>query len=536
MITCALRTATVVTLALCWLGCTEDPNDDDDDTTDDFVPEAIDPDRMFADVEVLASAEFAGREPGTPGNDLTVDYVEAIFEELGLLPVGEEGSYRQHFPFERWESTAPSELSLDGEVLQEGTEFWPVGLSGSGTVAAEIAFAGYGMTVPPFDAADYPDCPLDPAGYDDYEGLDAEGKVVVVLRHGPDDDQEIHDSCPASEAAIADEALWNFGYKAANARLHGAEAMLLVQNYAYPSSLVEGDLGTGYHDEDFPVLTVDRDALEVFLPDLSAWASTIDSTWLPASSLTGVEATLEVTAEVIEHQIPNLLGAVPGRSDEVVVIGAHMDHLGTDPLSGDIYNGADDNASGTAVMLELARILVGSGFEPERTVLFAGFNAEESGLIGSCYYTGLPSYPHEDTVAMISVDMVGAGDGTGLNLYGALYEEYTWLAQLMDLSAEERDLPYDVVANMPVLASDHVCFITQGITAVLASTTGAHLNYHTPDDDIDNITDDDMNTATHLLWAALEPLAMAAEAPYLEEEWDPLAMTEAPPVEPPTTY
>jgi Zn-dependent M28 family amino/carboxypeptidase len=219
---------------------------------------------------------------------------------------------------------------------------------------------------------------------------------------------------------------------------------------------------------------------------------------------------------------------VEGSGDEVVVIGAHIDHLGTDAITGEIYNGGDDNASGTVVMMELARLLATCGEVPERTVLFAAFNAEESGLIGSCFYVGEPSYPHEDTVAAISVDMVGAGDGGGLNLFGALMEEYLWLAQLMDAAAAEQGLPYDTFANVPVLASDHVCFITQEITAVMAQTTGPHEHYHTPDDTPANNSPDNLAAAAHLMWAALEPLAMGTEAPYLEGEYDPLGATAAP--------
>ncbi len=521
----------LVTLPILLMACDDDPDDDDtagDDDTAAVDPEVVDPDRMYDDLSLLASDEYGGRAPATEGNEMALQYVEGVFEEYGLVPVGEDGTYRQYFPFEKWELTSASSLNLGGEELVEGDDFRPLTRSGGGEAAGELVFAGYGMTVPAYDPAEYPDCPLPETGYDDYEGVDVTGEVVLVLRHGPGDDIAVESGCPANEAAHQDEDLWTFGYKAANAALHGATAMILVQDYRHDASLLEGDVGIYYYEADLPVLTVRRDRVEEPLPDLADWAEAIDAAHVPQSRATGVDVALTVSAAVVEHQVPNLLGSVEGAGDEVVVIGAHIDHLGTDSITGEIYNGGDDNASGTVVMMELARLLATCGVQPERTVLFAAFNAEESGLVGSCFYVGEPSYPHEDTVAAISVDMVGAGDGGGLNLYGALVEDYLWLAQLMDAAAADQGLPYDTFANMPVLASDHVCFITQEITSVMAQTTGPHAYYHTPDDTPANNSPDNLAAAAHLMWAALEPLAMGTEAPYLEGEYDPLGAAAAP--------
>ena len=521
-------------LPLLLLACTDDPVDDDtaggddDDTTPVVDPEVIDPDRMYADLSLLASDEYGGRAPATEGNEMALEYVEGVFDEYGLSPVGEEGTYRQHFPYEKWELTGDSALSLGGDALVEGQDYRPMTRSGGGEAAAELVFVGYGMTVPAFEPADYPDCPLPETGYDDYDGVDVDGAVVLVLRHGPGDDVNVEDGCPANAAAHQDEDLWTFGYKAANAALHGAAAVILVQDYRHDASLLDGDVGVYYYEPDLPVVTAHRDVVEGYVPTLAEWAEVIDATHVPQPQQTGVQVELSVSAEVVEHQVPNLLGAVEGTGDEIVVIGAHIDHLGTDPITGDIYNGGDDNASGTAVMMELARMLATFGQTPQRTVLFAAFNAEEDGLIGSCHYVGDPSYPHEDTVAAISVDMVGAGDGGGLSLFGALMEDYQWLAQLMDTAAQEQGLPYDTLANVPVMASDHVCFITQDITAVMAQTTGSHAHYHTPDDTPENNSPDNLAAAAHLMWAALEPLAMGTEEPYLEGEWDPLGAMAAP--------
>jgi Zn-dependent M28 family amino/carboxypeptidase len=140
------------------------------------------------------------------------------------------------------------------------------------------------------------------------------------------------------------------------------------------------------------------------------------------------------------------------------VIGSHLDHMGKRP-NGDVYGGADDNAAGTAVMMELARSVVASGLRPARTLMFASYNAEELGLIGSCYYVKQqPLYPIANTKVMISVDMVGLGTGTGLDLYGATDEDKGWIARVMANSSAAMGMSYEVKALKPMLASDHACF------------------------------------------------------------------------------
>jgi Zn-dependent M28 family amino/carboxypeptidase len=195
---------------------------------------------------------------------------------------------------------------------------------------------------------------------------------------------------------------------------------------------------------------------------------------------------------------------------ETVVIGAHVDHLGKVP-GGSVYNpGADDNASGTAVMMELARAVVLSGLQPKRTVLFAAFNAEEQGLVGSCHYVSTPALPLATTAAMFSVDMVGAGDGSGLILYGGNVPEYAWLADLMSASQQKAGLAYTLDLQSPMNASDDACFMQAGVPSLLALTRGPHTDYHTPKDTIDTILEADLEAAARLLWVTLQPLSQGA--------------------------
>ena len=498
----------------------DDSSGDDDTGDDDTGPaEQIDPQRIYDDVALLASDEWGGRAPATEGNEAAVEYVRALFEDIGLQPAGDGGTYLQAFGYESWAQLAPAEMNLDGEDLVDGVDLSAFYMSGAGSVTADVVFVGYGLTVPPFDAATYPNCPIDPAGYDDYAGIDVTDKIVLLMRHGPGEDQAVSDDCPGNAASQGGD-LWTFGYKVANAALQGAAAMVLVADYNHGPEVVDGYIGSDYYQLDLPAVSPRRTIVEAHLPDLESWYDEIEAAWLPASRDTGISATVSVDAGVIEVETANVMGIIPGTDpsigDEVVIYGAHIDHVGT-AANGDIYNGADDNASGSAVVMEMARMLAGSGYQPARTVMFQLYNAEEVGLIGSCHYVDAPTYPLEDTVAMLSVDMVGAGDGSGLMFYGADYEPYAWLSDLSGAAADDAGLSYDVFPGPTLMASDHACFAMLGIPAVLISTLGPHAYYHTPEDSIDNILIDDLEAAARILWATLEPLAAGEEDLYLED-------------------
>jgi len=481
----------------------------------------LDPDRIFQDTAYLASEALEGREPGTAGNREACDYVQTLFEDLDLDPAGDGNDFRQAFDFWSWRLEGTPALSVGGIPYQAGDDYRVVRYSGSGQADAEIVFAGYGLTVPPFDPGEYPDCPLDPVGYDDYAGLDTTGKAVLILRQGPRGDEAAVDGCPADADCVGSQCLWTFTYKTRNAVAHGAAAVLFVQDYANPGSeLPSVAIGEDGYDADTPVVFVNRDRIETALPDLPAWAAEIDSSLTPAGRPTGVQASLAVDAVLSQIRPENVLGAVPGfdpdLSGQVVVIGAHLDHLGKDPVTGEIFYGADDNASGTAVTMELARLLRSLREPPARTVLFAGWNAEESGLVGSCYYVGSPAFPVADTLAAFSIDMVGAGDATGLALFGGTLPENEWLVDVMRESARRKHIDYYIYPVFPLAASDHACFADAGVPAMMAGTFGPHGTYHTPADTIDGILVDDLEVAAALMWAVLEPLARGTEQNLLD--------------------
>jgi Zn-dependent M28 family amino/carboxypeptidase len=252
------------------------------------------------------------------------------------------------------------------------------------------------------------------------------------------------------------------------------------------------------------------------LPDLHGWLNTIDTTLEPHPQVTAVQATAAAQTQMKQAQTANLLGVVEGTDSalkaEVVVMGAHVDHMGKDGSTQVVYPGADDNASGTAVMMELARAVVGSKLAVKRTVLFAAFNAEEQGVLGSCDYVSKPVFPLAQTRAMFSIDMVGAGNGSGLILHGGAEPAFAWLGDLVISAAKNEGLTYSVNLQASAGGSDDKCFAQAGVPALAAVTPGPHPNYHTPKDTVDTMVDADLEAAARLLWATLRPLALGQEA------------------------
>jgi Zn-dependent M28 family amino/carboxypeptidase len=207
-------------------------------------------------------------------------------------------------------------------------------------------------------------------------------------------------------------------------------------------------------------------------------------------------------------------GTDPLLGNEVIVVGAHIDHLGFGESG--IYRGADDNASGAAIVLELSRMFQKCGLTPKRTLLFAEWNAEEMGLLGSKYYVDHPTLPLSDTIALYNFDMVGGGDGSGILLFGGDDSVNRWLTDLMINASDEAGLDHVIQLVPQKLASDHAPFVGKGIPVCWGfARPDPHPGYHTPDDDMSRINPQSLRAVTELFWAALRPLAMGEEGNYL---------------------
>jgi hypothetical protein len=456
-----------------------------------------------------------------------MQYIEDLFVEIGLEPGGADDTYRQTFDYDTWNLTSCPTVTFDGNDLEMSTDYGVFYYSGGGEVDAEVVFAGYATTVPPFDPEEYPYCPFDPdTGYDDFADVDVTDKIALVLRRYPANDESIAENCPANEACNSTPCIGYFGYKAANAAYDGAAGMMLVQDYSNSADLIEGGtLNPEYFDAEFPALFLHRGLVEAAIPDLPAWADAIDANLTPDSHATGVNATISMQGEAQTIYTDNILGVIPGTDPdighEVVLVGAHLDHVGTELCSDGVFNGADDNASGTASVIELARALAGCGAPPARTVIFAAWNAEEQGLLGSIYYTQHPTMPLTDFVAVLNLDMVGAGNGTGLDIYNGIAANSSWIVTLMRNTMAEQGLDYEIAAHANTGGSDHAPFVDRGVPASHAWTMGMHGAYHTTNDTIDTISVEDLAVANRIHWGALVPLAMGTEDEYLEDKGTP---------------
>lgn len=466
--------------------------------------------RIWQFTRKLASDEMEGRLAGTEGELRAAEYISQKFQEWGLEPAGDDGTYYQNFSFPLWYASMPVHLELvGGPTYEYGSDYLVFDYSGTVDVTAEVVFAGYGITVPPYNQSDYPDCTAPTIGYDDYAGVDVTGKIVLVFRHGPQEDPNwYYVDCPNNIPGAAGS--WAFGYKSLNANLHGATGMLLVHDYNHGPEPIPGTLGADAYLPGMGAVRAHRQTVgEVLVPNLEVLQDQIDATLTPASARTGKSVHMLVN-HVFDPDAPsqNVLGVIPGADpeigDEVVIVSAHYDHEGVS-LTGEIYPGADDDASGTAAVMEIAKIMSNGTFAPRRSILFAAWGAEEAGLLGAWYYVDEdPKYPLAGTVGVLQMDMIGVGNRTGVNIFGGL--------EFPDLFSQIAANAYEVLVDaqdMPAGgSSDHVPFVYAGVPAVMFQTMGPHLYYHTPADTIDTIDRYELEQATRVVGATAYELAM----------------------------
>lgn len=415
-------------------------------------------DRFLADVAWLADDTRGGRGIGTAGLAETADWLEAQFRAIGLEPAGENRSYRQAFEAViDVEQGAATRLMLGDETLASG-DFMIPGFSANASVAAPVVFAGWGIA-------------SQEHGIDDYENIDAEGRIVLVRRYTPKDgvfaDQEVQ------------QRLGDLRYKAFAARERGAVGLLVA------------DLPVGEDAEDetpLPRLRVDPQG-DVGIP-VAVIKRSVGEQLLARAHSVGLETELiERTREV--HNIVGRLSAGGERLPGAVVIGAHYDHLGLggdgslQPDAEEPHNGADDNASGTAALLDAARSLAARRDELARDVVFAAFTAEETGLLGSSELVRnpLPGMAPEGIVAMLNMDMVGRLRNNRVAVLGSdSAQEWDAMIQpICDALAIGCQLGGDGYGP-----SDQTPFYAAGVP-VLHFFTGAHEEYHKPSDDIVHI-------------------------------------------------
>jgi hypothetical protein len=463
-------------------------------------------------IEYLASDKLEGRRTGDPGAAAAAKYVAQQFKKSRLKPGLK--TYLQPFPYISGVTLGtgnslrivPADTARESK-MEAGINWMPLGYSPNADIpSTEIVFAGFGVSAPE-------------ANYDDYAGLDVKDKIVLIFDNTPDAGN------PHSPFARFD-----IHTKANIAKDKGAKAIILiaedkdfksdrVSRLAYDRTLGETALPVvGIIRKHAAELLGSNDdgltALQVFLSKRTTTPPGSE-TWNQSTGLELVKATAQLNINLVKKQVDayNVIGILDGTDpqlkNEAIIIGAHYDHLGHGGSgslaanSTEIHHGADDNASGTAAVIELARQFAKEK-KNKRTLIFMAFSGEEEGLLGSKYYVANPVWPLDKTIAMINLDMVGRLNENKLTIGGVgTATEWKQIVNIADLSAKPNDVPATSVAGTNLGAnvaakfnlqlnedgfgpSDHSSFYSKNIP-VLFFFTGTHVDYHKPSDTFDKI-------------------------------------------------
>ncbi len=437
------------------------------------VARAVDTTAYRAHLTFLADDALEGRAPGTRGGDLAAKYIAAQFQQLGLTPAGDNGTYFHRVPIitltpdptVRVTGSEPTELKYRDDYV-----LWAMRNDSLVNVTADLVFVGHGIVAPEY-------------GWNDYAGVDAKGKIVVMLVNDPG----LRDSTIFRGKILTYYGRWT--YKIEEAQRQGAAGILLLhtnETATYPWTTVKSSWsGPQVRLEKTPGSLVAAGWLSwdaagrlfkaggANLEQLTEQAYRKGFRATPLS----LRADLTVRSAITRSATQNVLARLPGKGPsarEVVVIGGHYDHFGIGaPVDGDsIYNGAQDNASGTAGVLSIAQAFVRSGVRTNRSILFAAFAAEESGLLGSEALVARPPMPTRDMAAILNVD--------GTNLYGrtrdvsALGMDQSSLGQAFTTAARAEGLivtnNVDGLIRGAFFRSDHFPFAKAGIPGLSLET------------------------------------------------------------------
>jgi hypothetical protein len=467
---------------------------------------------MKKSVEYLASDALEGRLVGTPGLEQAADYIADSFSKLGLQTLPGLDGYFQHFEMVTRVDPDPEKsfAYVDGKRLALGEQFIPLRSSAQSEVDAPVVFAGYGID--------------DPARhYSDYTNLDAKGKIVLVMRFEPHKPNGESRFAGGGEDWSVDATI---AQKVRVAAAHGAVGILLVNPPLH-------------HDDEGLIPFSRRDTLSSAVPlvqitpavadeilraggakDLKSIQSRIDQSAQPQSAaLNDVSVRMSVGIKETKKRIENVAGILPGKGDhaeEYVIVGAHYDHLGHGgpgslaPWSHGIHHGADDNASGTTAMMELADRFAHLGPQ-KRSIIFIAFTAEEEGLIGSQYFASHPPVPLKNVVAMLNLDMVGRMSNGKLLIGGeGTAEDFP---ELMRQADKGLPLVLSEFGKGGIGPSDHTSFALKKIP-VLFFFTGLHMDYHRPTDTSDKINYKGMEEVVDLGQRVMEAMTTMPREKY----------------------
>lgn len=481
-------------------------------------PDADAVERYLEHVRTLAAPEMRGRGVGMPELDRAASYIADRFRELGLTPAGDAEGYLQALEVTTDASLGESNSfrvtrNRGTQELKLREDFVPINFSASGAVEGEVVFVGYGATAPEFQ-------------YDDYFHLDVRDKVVLVLRYEPQFFGEREDGEGAEDGKRSgrrrETRHSHLIAKAIQARNRGARAVLLVDARTRGRNrdrLIRFGTISGPTDAGIPMVQVRREIVEQWLRgsgrSLRLLQRDIEASEEPQSFPLASSLRVSLAVDVVQEKavVSNVAGYLPGSTSEYLVVGAHYDHLGMGGESSlsssrreQVHPGADDNASGVAAILELAKLQAERPEKPKRGLLFLAFAAEEIGLLGSSHWTEHPTLPLEDAVAMLNFDMVGRIKARKLYVGGVGTAEP--FGKMVEQAAASQSLRIDTSRDA-YSSSDHTSFAAKKIP-VLFFFSGLHSDYHKPSDTADKV---DGESAVALVAAASEMIDELASLP-----------------------
>ena len=440
-------------------------------------------------VSYLASDALDGRRTGTAGANDAARYIAGEFARLGLRPATSgpatrRGSqvmarYLQSFPYVSGVELGKGNQIAFGPTKQALTlseEWTPLGFSGSANVTGSLVFVGFGIK-----AAEQ--------NYDDYAGLPVSGNIAVAVPGTPDGDN------PHGKFFRYVDVQW----KAIAARDAGAKALLVVSG---SENFKDERLARLQYDNmagtvGLPIAVISQQALAKLAPEISFAELQKLASAKQQTTVKPIAGPFTVVTDVVRKEVPayNVVGILEGSDPvakkETIVIGAHYDHLGRGgsgslaQTAGEIHHGADDNASGTAGMLELARLFTSQRPRPKRTIVFIAFGGEEEGLLGSNYYVNHPISLLTNTVAMINMDMIGRMKDRKL-VIGGVGSAKEW-RDIINKGTADANRSFSLTLNEDGFGpSDHSSFYGKQVP-VLFFWTGTHVDYHKPSDTFDKI-------------------------------------------------
>lgn len=441
---------------------------------------------LKADIQILSSDEFEGRFPATDGEEKTINHLKQEFQKIGLKP-GNGDSYFQEVPLVKITAEPSAKLVIKKDQASEqfnyADEFVAVTLRVVEEVSindSEMVFAGYGIIAPEYN-------------WNDYEGLDVQGKTVVVLVNDPGFTTEDRDLF--NGRAMTYYGRWTYKYE--EAARQGAEGIFIIHE-TEPAAYGWGVVKNGWTGPQFNLISEDKNLsrcavegwlhLDVACKLLEKAGLNYDELKMNAAKPGFKAIPLDMNASLtlkntIQYQTShNVVGLMPGskQADEYIIYMAHWDHFGLDPsLEGDqIFNGALDNATGTSALIELAEAFTKLPSPPSRSILFVALTAEEHGLLGSKFYATHPIYPTTKTLAAINMD--------ALNIYGKMKDitiigfGNSELDDYVKEAAEEqsrRVRPDPKPEKGSFYRSDHFPFAKEGIPALYTTTGINHVEH-----------------------------------------------------------